>query len=218
MIDTRSITRLVLEAWPTLKWRHHGAGLLQAYVDKTRRVHIWHKSLILPGMTESGGMHNHRFDFRSTVLCGSIHNTPLFVKPNEFGDHRLWEIVGASDKPNSKLVPGLRVNLYRSRHKIIEAGHSYSTLKWDFHWARPYFGVLAVTFVELENKESERWAHLVAPVTIDPVHAFEFKSNPEDTEYKDRCRRLIETARFELGVGKEEFPLRFYAGGWGGDA
>lgn len=43
----------VRAAFPSLSWRHHGIGVLQAYLvedaDPEVRVHVWHPSLVKPG-------------------------------------------------------------------------------------------------------------------------------------------------------------------------
>ena len=78
---------------PELRWRHHGIGLLQAYLvegrpgaelalglsDTETRIHVWHPSLRLAGMDDSGLMHDHRFDLESRVLLGAMHDTEIHL-------------------------------------------------------------------------------------------------------------------------------------------
>lgn len=62
-----------------LTWRHHGIGVLQAYVrehqEPEMRVHIWHPSLVRKGIRDHGDAHDHRFDLESTVLVGNLYET-----------------------------------------------------------------------------------------------------------------------------------------------
>ena len=51
-----------------IPFRHHGIGVLQAYLTEHERVHLWHPSLRLPGMRTSGGMHDHRFAMSFGIL------------------------------------------------------------------------------------------------------------------------------------------------------
>lgn len=85
------VGRLILESvtveHPLLRWRHHKIGVLQAYVvegkryyDMETRIHVWHPSLALAD-EDSGRMHDHRFDLRSYVLLGAIHDTEIKTIP-----------------------------------------------------------------------------------------------------------------------------------------
>lgn len=58
--------------------RVHGNGFLQLDVTKFERLHVWgHPDL--PRQVVDTGIHNHRFDFRSTVLVGRVFNVTYDV-------------------------------------------------------------------------------------------------------------------------------------------
>lgn len=160
-----------------LKWRHHGVGMLQAYYTPTQRVHVWHPDLLLPGMTTSGAMHNHRFAFESEVLLGSILHTHLSVTDARFGAHQLFAIENASEGRDCDIVAKERVSLETGPDFRFEALTVYRIDKWAFHWARPYGRDLAVTWVEIQDKNSKASATLVAPYGTQPVHALAHNVN-----------------------------------------
>lgn len=199
MNDTLSTVTRILNWWPALDWRHHGAGLLQAYMPAPsgiegldvghpgfpQRVHIWHPALITPGIDVGGAKHNHRFHLRSTVLHGKLLHSSLTVVADQSGDHQLWRIEGASNRAQARLVGEERVRVTTSRTVTYCEGHSYALLKWDYHWARPVSELhsdVAITLVDMVEKEGSagaprkgegKWARLVCPVGVQPVHAFE---------------------------------------------
>lgn len=172
----------LLSIWNMLEWRHHGIGMLQAYVPgKDIRVHIWHPSLARPGMVTSGAMHNHRFGFKSTILCGSILHSYLRTQESAAGAHQLFHIENASRGRDSDLVAGPRVTLTMEPDQVFGDGRCerYYIGKWSFHWARPHLG-LAVTWVEIHDKDESKPASMVCPYGIKPVHAFTHQRDAEN--------------------------------------
>lgn len=189
----RGAEKLILGWWPDLDWRHHGTGMLQAYApgDDRRRVHIWHPSLLLAGMAESGAMHNHRFALRSLVVVGSLWHTHLVLEPDADGAHYVWDIGEASRGEDSDLVRADRVRLVFEPHTRFGRGATYEVRKWEFHWARPAES-LAITLVRLIDKDHDRTASLVAPVDRIPTHAFGHTPNA------DMIGALLSQARASL--------------------
>jgi hypothetical protein len=84
---------------PTLRWRVHGIGLLQAYLiesDPEIRVHIWCESLLRkPGIQASGAIHDHRFDLTSLVLTGGITHSEYTLEENQHGEWQKWQVPNA---------------------------------------------------------------------------------------------------------------------------
>ncbi len=216
--------RLVLAAWDRLEWRHHGAGMLQAYLPEDtypmgaterelKRVHIWHRSLVKPGIVEGGAKHNHRFHLRSLVLHGSILNTVLKPRYDEAGGYQLWRIEGASNRAKATLVKEDRVTVVEHGTQRYHAGQEYALLKWDYHWGRQTEwadigghgnGAFTVTLVDMVEKEGTggaprsnegKWARLLCPVGFEPVHAFEEQMQREQ---EIQFTRLIGNAREAL--------------------
>lgn len=195
------VRRRVLSDWRRLEWRHHGTGMLQAYLPgwPDQRVHVWDRRLLIPGLIQSGAMHNHRFRLLSRVLVGGLTNTNLCCDLSPLGTHQLWRIPGASK--GSELVEGPRC-LLRTKIEFGEpscrqlAGQSYVIDKWDYHWARQDDGDpdVTITHVSIFDK-SDRPASLVCPYGLRPVHAFAVEA-PHDlqTQILTKAHELLQEA------------------------
>jgi len=171
-LTTDQLREQALAVWLDLEWRHHGTGMLQAYLPgrDDARIHIWHPILLLPGMTDSGGMHNHRFAFRSTVLCGSLAHSNLRVRPDPEGAYGEWQIDLASRSEDKDIRLIQRVDMQRQDDVVFQTGAIYSLAKWQYHHARPVN--LGVTYVEISDKSQDKRASLLAPFGQKPVAAF----------------------------------------------
>lgn len=146
---------------PMLRWRHHGIGVLQAYLDEhegvERRVHIWDPSLVLPGMERSGGIHDHRFDMTSFVVLGEMQHTEIAVQPALVGALEEYEVVNAREsmlKAGSwHTAPALTGRSFHGRYSkhVIGRGHGYTFARHHFHESK--VADRTVTIVEKRNQE-----------------------------------------------------------------
>lgn len=208
----RLFVRKFIES-PTTRWRHHGIGLLQAYVEENDagpeyRVHIWHPSLRLPDMEDSGLIHNHRFELESNVLSGAMRDTEIALKgmlnPGQF--YRVWEIQNAraagSDgwvKPQPEYV-----TIIENPH-VYAAGTRYRYSAGAFH--RSDVEELTVTFCV--KRYPPAWqdvsARVLAREHAIPKHAF--GGDPE--QYVTHPRRGLEL-RALLGMAEDSLkgPIR----------
>jgi hypothetical protein len=157
-------------------WRWHGIGCLQSYLIEGYvecRIHIWHKDLVLPGILDSGACHNHRFDFDSVVLAGSLRNETFELYESPDGSHETYSFVHArmhTDANRRDMQPtGRRYDIAVSWDEI-PAGHRYSFPKRDFHRSSALEDVV-VSLVTKRNQE-DLPAEVLAPVGQPPVPAF----------------------------------------------
>lgn len=178
----RFLIAKAIERFADLDWRHNGIGVLQGYVaqgDDEARFHIWHPSLVLPGMREGGLYHDHRFDLSSHVLHGVIRHDELEVRedPNgqfeyalvtharkaqEQGGHALGAF---HSEPERQGVP-----LAVEHHPMqIGEGLHYRFPRFAFHGSST--DGLCVTYVAKLNQVETR-AHLLVPYRQDYTHAF----------------------------------------------
>jgi hypothetical protein len=208
------VSKLLLS--PTMKWRHHGIGLLQAYVveenpfstsevpDTEHRIHVWDPSLRLPDMDDSGLLHDHRFDLESYVLLGAMEDTEISLMPRmshstENDPFLIWEIQNARAKEASgegwvRFASDEEGNprmydLVRVPH-IYNMGSRYRYPKRHFH--RSDVKELTVTLCTKRNQSREP-ARLLARLGRTPKHAFADDANrlsPNDP----RCTQLVERA------------------------
>lgn len=180
--EHRSLCALVLALMPSLKWRHNGLGLLQAYIREgvadEMRVHVWHPSLRREGIEKSGLIHDHRFAITSQVLVGTIAQYEYDLFPSEFGYWVQHEVVHAraamqDDKARKKaaglltLLPGRFDATILSRP--VHAGQRYGYPKRAFHHSN--VKGLAVTILT-KSDQDEIPARILAPHGEPVVHAF----------------------------------------------
>lgn len=165
----------------TLRWRHHGIGVLQAYVLESQegpleeRLHIWSRSLLKPGIDESGDAHDHRFDMVSHVLFGTVGHTEILpVKDERAGQWTMMDLVHAraAGAENNFHAP-MRATQGRfsiaERYQIIRAGELYRFPRGVFHRS-PVSG-FAITWVEKRNQCATP-ARIIHPIDIPAVPAF----------------------------------------------
>lgn len=166
------------ELLPKLKWRHHGIGALQAYVseggDIEHRVHIWSPRLVKPGMTDSGDIHDHRFDMVSHVLYGIVGHDVYDTTPDPQGDWTTMKLTHAraaadSDYHGPTQPTGERFKVHVEPH-VIPAGSMYKFIAERFHRSVVQ-QELTVTWVEKHNQRDIQ-ARLLHPIDKPPIMAF----------------------------------------------
>lgn len=166
-----------------LRWRHHGIGLLQAYVvegqgrEYEHRLHVWHPSLCLPDMDDSGLIHDHRFFLESYVLFGAMHDTEIeplpYPSPPEVERYEMYAIENARSKEAGgegwiRKVSDETFMLARVKH-VYNMGAHYSYPPERFH--RSEVEELTVTLVT-KSEPTGSSARLLARVGKTPTHAF----------------------------------------------
>lgn len=178
--EHRGACGLVAKLLLSLKWRHNGLGLLQAYVHEGAtdelRVHVWHSSLRRTGIEKSGLLHDHRFDLTSSVLVGAVRQVEYEPISTPFGNWQLHSVVparkalaasGTCDGLVSELPERYSIN---TSSVIVSAGESYFFPKFAFHGTHTE-SELVVTLVA-KSAQEEAQARILAPWGEPVVHAF----------------------------------------------
>lgn len=177
---------LVAHAIPTLTWRHHGIGCLQAYLVENAnpeiRVHVWDPRLVRPGIRESGDIHDHRFHLVSTVIEGEIREKVFETVADPEGDWYAFFVENARSAGAERKFDGdcyvvpdgdrYFCGVVPRRH---ETGSQYALERGIFH--RTEVDSLAVTVCQMYNKKGS--ARLLVPYGQEPVHAFGDPASPE---------------------------------------
>lgn len=151
--DLRMGQQLVLQSLRSVHWRHHGAGMLQAYLAPGLRAHIWHRSLRLPG---AAVIHDHRFNLQSTVLLGRLNNKEVWAdsRAGTFF-HEVYEVENTC---NERGAPPQLVGPFgwsTSFDEPLQAGDRYWITKRVFH-ATELQSELAVTLVAKRDEGDGR--------------------------------------------------------------
>lgn len=196
----RLLARAYLDMLPETAFRHHGIGVLQAYirenVEPEMRIHVWHPDLVRPGIMESGAIHDHRFDLESTIVLGTLSERWFGeVQEDEFrGPWRIWSVENARSAGAAKNFDGkceaisgrVRLNVANAVYRV---GETYTHARGIFHMTIP--SELAVTVCVMKRKSGQ--ARLLVPWDKEPVHAFGKPCSPETR------KRILNLAREALG-------------------
>jgi hypothetical protein len=171
--------RHIASLLPKLAWRHFGVGALQAYLHEgehtEQRLHIWHPALIRPGIRDHGDCHDHRFSFKSEVLCGSLMNEPWTVYDNPIGVFDVYEVENAraakqrTGSHDGDTSPVSRASAIVGKPLVLHGGSSYEFHRGEFH--RSFFTGTTVTLVTKFDQQATR-ARILCPHGKPLVHAF----------------------------------------------
>jgi hypothetical protein len=201
-----ALAQQLCASWP-LEWRHHGIGVLQAYIPyeyvpaalriragvalSEHRLHIWSRSLVKPGIDIAGDIHDHRFDMVSHVLHGKIYNEEVqFIEREEghFGapEYAMVDVVNARKAgadTNFDAPTVSRPGRFVVNHVIssgIVAGKRYRFPKRHFH--RTPVKQFTITWVEKYNTDESSPARIAHPIDIPLVHAFGHEPDQEQVK------------------------------------
>lgn len=177
---TAAMRLMVKSLFPSLTWRHHGIGVLQAYVsEKTEpelRVHIWARELLKHGIENNGDIHDHRFDLVSHVLAGAVGHEEFLPTPQPGGPWRMMSLTHArAAKETGYHGPTTDLDgeyTVERNGMFIPAGCTYYFPASAFH--RSMLGPrpdVAITVVE-KRAQKDVPARLLYTVPQTPVMAF----------------------------------------------
>lgn len=147
---TRELVRKILERATSYKWTLQGFGMLRLYLGGCARLHVWHKDLAVPNVSD---IHTHPWSLRSLVVCGRLHNVRFteMDAPAEYLTHYAQELVtgeggGLISKPRLvRLTPATLSEYYA-------AGNVYSQGPSEIHVSYPEDGTVTV----MERNEMDR--------------------------------------------------------------
>lgn len=134
-----------------------GLGFIQIKLDAKRRMHFWHPDLMADTSEEE--LHDHRYDFHSTIVAGGLTHEEWNFVPDPSGDHELAEV---SCKPGTSTEPKVleRGNVKAGNTYNMCAGSSYSFKKECFHRIR---ASKAVTFLQ-RGEVAKDYARILRPI------------------------------------------------------
>lgn len=140
----------------SIQWRHHGVGMIQAYVDEGRsretRLHVHHPMLRYDDIVEHGDIHDHRFDFTSAVLTGQLNHMVFDVEGP--GEYEVCTVVPRRQQ-NAGEADFIRVGepraLQLAGHAAYKAGTRYTFPKRVLH--RAWTDSLTVTLLTKYNQD-----------------------------------------------------------------
>lgn len=109
---------------------YFGLGFIQLKINKSQRIHFWHPELIKTADDEE--IHDHRYDFNSTILKGKLKNEIFTYNDNEYGNYSLKSVSCTKDsEENPKFIKNVDIKLVTS-YEVLE-GQEYFLNKDSFH-------------------------------------------------------------------------------------
>ncbi len=141
MWDTRQITYpLLREVGKGI--RVHGNGFIQLDVGENQRIHVWGFDDV-SRQRVSTQIHNHRFDFRSTLLAGRLENRHYSIFRVWEPDDRYYRLYcpSAIGGEETKLVRGADSEMVHALFEDTEVlfpGMTYRMNHGDYHESVPH--------------------------------------------------------------------------------
>lgn len=138
-----------------------GLGFIQLKLTENTRIHFW-----LPWLkgSEREEIHNHRYNFVSRVLAGSLHKEIYHVMSDDAGDHELFMTTCAPGKEGEVTVT-TPVSCSKIAEFDIAAPGTYFFGHDQFHTTEGTD--FAITYLERENKVKS--AAMVVKKTGEPT-------------------------------------------------
>lgn len=151
--------------------RVHGNGFIQIDLPERKRVHVWGHPAI-PRQVVSTQIHDHRFDFYSFVLRGTMVNVVYRARPidHQAPSHDVYTPQARAGE-DTVLVPfGNPVRLYPSKSEVVMAGDSYRLRAMEIH--ETFVNEPTVTLMLKGDIQPETLVRVFCPVGKKPDNDF----------------------------------------------
>ena len=152
--------------------RVHPNGFIQLDLDNTgkRRLHVWRNDL--PRQKVHTPVHNHRFDFTSVTIAGSLINTTFdLLNPDQGSPHRIWQIKYADVSEETRLIPTTNlIGLVATNTTLMTAGTGYEFSAGSFHESA--FVHNTVTMIKKSDPVPGIESEVLVPQGIEPDNTF----------------------------------------------
>ncbi len=151
-----------------------GLGFIQMKLNESERIHFWHPELQADVPEEE--VHDHRYDFTSTIVAGELVHEVYGFRGNldrDIADHELVHVSCDPHKavPENLLKPRIgELDLYGT-HTMV-AGSRYFFPARRFHKTKPSRAVTLLTRGPIQHE----FARVIRPIGSLPVCPF---SNPK---------------------------------------
>lgn len=126
---------MIIDDLMTDKITLHGLGFVQIQLEANHRLHVWHPELPRRSCFEHSSIHDHRFDFASTVLVGSMANHVYYVTRDSDEGEFVQYLHEGKRSPNGgrPWTPDGNIDLELVRSSTISAGQCYLSTAYVFH-------------------------------------------------------------------------------------
>lgn len=135
-----------------------GLGFVQLKIDENLRLHFYHPDLL--SIIDKEEVHNHRYDFLSMIMAGSLTNILFEPVDNPEGLYFIEEEscnINKKDKSNIILNCDLikkETNTYNQGDTYICQSDQFHTIETDFAITRLYKGPIVSDFAKVIRKNN----------------------------------------------------------------
>lgn len=157
--------------------KHHsmihffGLGFVQLKIDNNLRMHFYHPELM--PIVPDEEVHNHRYDFISTILAGELTQELFTVVAGESDFYMIEE----SCKEDKKIIPEKKpVILVPLSRQTFKAGESYTSLTHEFHKVSTQYAITRLYRGEIVMDN----ATIIKNINAEPVCPFSKKLSKEE--------------------------------------
>ena len=165
------IEKYVLERPLDHSWSLQGFGMLRMYLSPEVRLHVWDSRYRTTNVSD---IHDHPWDFTSTVLWGKMVNMRYFetlgTRYTRY-THHSGQIVCGPNPSVSGPVDIKRVRLGMDMPCAYEPGFSYTQLAGDLHSSSPVDGTVTICRRTPAFGRSSEHARVYWPLGTDWVSA-----------------------------------------------
>jgi len=154
----RDLVKNILLHAPQYEWSLQGFGMFRLYLSRERRLHVWDSRFTKHNVST---IHNHPWDFASTVISGSLVDVSYKkIESYQFATHHRLRIVcgpggGPASEPDTCF-------LKKFDSRLILPGESYALAAKQIHETKPADG--SITIIERRFREDTEHAEVFYPV------------------------------------------------------
>lgn len=130
-------------------WSTQGLGMLRVYLRPDVRLHVWDRSLLVPGASP---LHSHPWNFTSTIIAGRLINRRYksFQSASETFQEFNCVRIQCGENAHVEGEP-TAVKLVQQADEHWVQGSTYRQTAEEIHWSLPEDGT--VTICEREFKQ-----------------------------------------------------------------
>jgi hypothetical protein len=164
---------MIIDDVMTDKITLHGLGFVQIQLPASKRIHVWHPELPRRACFEHSAIHDHRFDFMSTVLVGAMRNIEYDDVWGNDGEYVMYLHEGArSPNGGRPWTPDGRANMVVMHEDVVQSGGWYRQLAYKYHRTEPQ-GDGKVATIMAKTFEGTKGAHSTCRFGIEPDTDFD---------------------------------------------
>lgn len=128
-----------------------GLGFVQLKIDNNLRYHFYHPELT--SIVQEEEVHNHRYNFISTILAGSLINTTYDFNINPEGKYIIEkESCNIDEKIENSPFDIIGVDLIEEMTTTYNKGDTYTCLKSDYHKVNTDFAITRLYRGSIDSK------------------------------------------------------------------